>query len=122
MKKITKKELARLEKKRKNKLWKEVRLKVIARDEQCIICGSKNKLNVHHILEKEFLSFRYLQFDERNLITVCPKCHKFSEFSMHKNPLFALTIFKAIYPNNYDFLLGEAVKLWNTRQKIVEKE
>lgn len=112
MKKITKKEQRRLQKKLENKLWKDVRLRVISRDgDKCLLCPATNKLNVHHILEKEFLIFRYLKFDERNLITVCSKCHKFGEFSIHRNPLFALEVIKDIYPDNYNFLLGEVWRL-----------
>jgi hypothetical protein len=111
MKKITKKEEKRLEKKRKNKLWKETREKVLERDKCCVLCGSTYKLNVHHILEKEFIIFRHLQFDERNLITACPKCHKFGQFSFHKCPLYALEVFKQLYPENYEFLVGELKKI-----------
>jgi 5-methylcytosine-specific restriction endonuclease McrA len=111
MKKITKKEEKRLEKKRKNKLWKEVRQKVLERDNhECLICQSNFKLNVHHILEKEFIMFRDLQFDERNLITVCPKCHKYGQFSFHKTPIYALEVFKKKYPANYKFLLNQINK------------
>lgn len=113
MKKITKKEQLRLQRKLENKLWKEVRLKVIGRDGGCLLCKSQFKLNVHHILEKEFKIFRYLKFDERNLITLCPKCHKFGEFSVHRNPLYVLEIIKSIYPENYNFLLGEVNRIYN---------
>lgn len=112
MKKITKKEQKRLQKKFDNKLWKEVRLRVIKRDgDKCFFCPATKKLNVHHILEKEFLIFRYLKFDERNLITACPKCHKYGEFSLHRNPLYCLELIRLIYPNNYLFLLKEAFRL-----------
>ena len=108
MKKITKKELKRLEKKEDKRRWKEVRIKVLERDNyQCLLCDSSYKLNVHHLIEKEFLMFRYLKFDVRNLITVCPRCHKFGEFSIHKNPLYALSIVQKMYPDNYKFLLAE---------------
>jgi ribosomal protein S27AE len=119
MKKQTKKELDKIEKKRLNKLWKETRLKILKRDNNmCVICGATKKLNVHHILEKEFLVYRYLQFDERNLITACPKCHKYSWFSFHKCPLLALNVLKTIYPKNYSFLLNEVLKLYARRKKI----
>jgi 5-methylcytosine-specific restriction endonuclease McrA len=130
MKKQTKKQLDKIEKKRLNKLWKETRLKVLDRDKNmCVICGATNgnvyinkrrnevktKLDVHHILEKEFLVYKYLQFDERNLITVCSRCHKYSWFSFHKCPLLALNVLKTIYPKNYSFLLNEVLKLYAKR-------
>jgi len=116
-KKITKKEQNKIDKKLKNKLWKEVRQRVIDRDGGCILCGkglyskTKKGLNVHHLLEKEFKIFRHLQFDERNLITVCSRCHKFGEFSIHKNPIYALEVVKTKYINNYKFLLNEVNRL-----------
>jgi len=111
-KKITKKELKRLQKKEDNRKWKETRQIVLNRDNhKCLLCGNSCKLNVHHILEKEFILFRHLKFDERNLITVCPKCHKYGQFSIHKNPLYALEVVKSLYPLNYAFLLEETKRL-----------
>jgi hypothetical protein len=98
-KKITKKELERLEKKKNNKLWKEVRQECISRDGGCIICGSKkgdtyvNKkgkkikvtLSAHHLIPREI---KELKYDLDNLVTLCPTHHKYSlEISAHRNPL-----------------------------------
>ena len=97
--KITKKELAKQEKKRLNKLWKEVRQLCIDRDSGCIICGAKkgdtyiNKkgktvkicLHAHHLIPREIPELKY---DLDNLVTLCPTHHKFSvEMSPHRNPL-----------------------------------
>jgi 5-methylcytosine-specific restriction endonuclease McrA len=126
MKKQTKKQLDKIEKKKLNNLWKETREKVLERDNyQCILCGAKKgdtyinkkgkeikvKLDVHHLLEKEFILFRYLKFDIRNLVTVCAKCHKYSEFSIHKNPIYSLEVVKKKYINNYKYLLSEVNRL-----------
>jgi hypothetical protein len=84
-KKITKKELERLEKKKNNKLWKEVRQECISRDGGCIICGSKIRMSAHHLIPREI---KELKYDPINLVTLCPKHHKFSlEISAHRNPL-----------------------------------
>jgi hypothetical protein len=84
-KKITKKELERLEKKKNNKLWKEVRSQCISRDGGCIICGSKIRMSAHHLIPREI---KELKYDVDNLVTLCPKHHKFSlEISAHRNPL-----------------------------------
>jgi hypothetical protein len=106
--KITKKELKRKEKRLLAKQWQQVRQLVLERDgHKCVLCGSVERLNVHHILPKEFLAYRYLQFDIRNLITCCPKCHKYGNKSFHKCPLYALNVFKTMYPENYDFLMSQ---------------
>jgi hypothetical protein len=84
-KKITKKELKKLEKKKNNKLWREVREECISRDGRCIICGSKIRMSAHHLIPREI---KELKYDLDNLVTLCPKHHKFSlEISAHRNPL-----------------------------------
>jgi hypothetical protein len=124
-KKITKKELKRLQRKEDNRRWKEVRQRIIERDKCCILCGLKPgdtyinkkgkvikaKLDAHHLLEKEFLIFRYLKYDERNLVLLCSTCHKYGEFSIHRNPIYSLEVVKAKYINNYKFLLDEVNRL-----------
>lgn len=40
----------------------------------CRICGSKEKLNAHHI--KPYAIFPKLRFDIKNGITLCEDCHK----------------------------------------------
>lgn len=130
VKKQTKKEREKEFKKNERRLWKEARQEVLDRDKVCLLCGSKKgdtylnkkgkvvkvKLDVHHLLEKEFIIFRYLKFDERNLVTLCPKCHKFGEFSIHRNPLYALDVIKKKLPENYEFLLKEVKTLWQRKK------
>lgn len=99
IKKITKKQLEKEEKKRLNKLWKEVRQQCIDRDGGCVICGAKkgdtyiNKKGkivtvyptAHHLIPREIEEMFY---DIDNLITLCPTHHKYSlEISPHRNPL-----------------------------------
>jgi len=124
--KLTKKQIDKIRRIQERKAWKIVRQKVLERDNhQCILCGSKKgdiytnkkgkvikvKLDVHHLLEKEFILFRYLMYDQRNLITLCSKCHKYSEFSIHRNPLYSLEVVKRKYINNYKYLLTEVNRL-----------
>lgn len=53
--------------------WKQVRLKIIARDRCCVDCGSKLYLEVHHLTyihkgnELEHLE---------DLVLLCAKCHE----------------------------------------------
>lgn len=124
--KITKQQQKKIDKKLKSINWKTTRDKVLFRDDyKCILCGAKRgdtyinkkgkeikvKLDVHHLLEKEFILFRYLMFDERNLVTLCSRCHKYTEFSIHRNPIYALEVVKTKYINNYKFLLSELNRL-----------
>lgn len=127
-----KKEINRLEKKRLNKLWKQVRQDVLERDKECISCGIKDKqkyldkkgniktahLNACHILPKEVKIFQYLQYDQRNLFMGCSTCHKFGVFSFHKNPLFFIPLIKKKLPKQYSFLIKELKRLYREYGKI----
>jgi 5-methylcytosine-specific restriction endonuclease McrA len=57
-------------------VYKRARSNVLKRDEhrcQMPSCGSKKRLNVHHI--QPWSKASSLRFDENNLITLCRKCH-----------------------------------------------
>lgn len=62
-------------KKRTSAKYKEWRLKVFSRDGFiCQQCGSKKKLEAHHI--KEVCNYPALIYDINNGITLCRDCHK----------------------------------------------
>lgn len=51
----------------------------------CVICGSKERINAHHIIVRENLE---LKFDINNGLSLCPKHHFFCrKISAHNNPL-----------------------------------
>ena len=53
------------------KAWRQA---VYERDHyRCVICGSKEKLNAHHI--KSWKEYPELRYDVNNGITYCEKCH-----------------------------------------------
>lgn len=54
--------------------------------DRCAICGKTLNLDVHHILDWTF--WPEFQYDDRNLITLCKKHHKFGRFSAHKHPVW----------------------------------
>lgn len=52
--------------------WREIRQKILTRDSnQCVVCGEKEFLQVHHIHPKYFGG----SHEPSNLITLCNKCH-----------------------------------------------
>jgi 5-methylcytosine-specific restriction protein A len=55
--------------------WPEVERKFLSEHPVCEVCGTKNKLNVHH--KKPFHLFPELELDPTNLITLCmeKECH-----------------------------------------------
>ena len=122
IKKLTQKKMKSLGRSAKERIWQVVRHSILERDRYCcVLCGSKkgdiyvNKagkeqkviLEVHHLIERDLPNFKHLIFNPRNLITLCSKCHKWGEFSVHRNPVYALQVIKDIYPENYKFLLEE---------------
>ena len=59
---------------RKSKEYQEWRLEVYKRDNfECVVCGSKEKINAHHILG--FKEYPEERFNVKNGVTLCEKCH-----------------------------------------------
>lgn len=87
-KKLTKaqieKQKKRQEKKEQTAKDKEWRAFCVDRDNnECVICGSKERTNVHHIIPSQN---KKLRNDPQNGICLCPKHHRFSrEISAHQN-------------------------------------
>lgn len=60
--------------KRDSQEYKKWRLEVYKRDNyKCVKCGSKIKLNAHHI--KSWKNYPSLRYELDNGITLCEKCH-----------------------------------------------
>jgi len=56
--------------------WSKVRKAHIKKNPLCYVCGSKKKLQVHHI--KDFSTHPELELDPENLVTLCVgsmRCH-----------------------------------------------
>ena len=87
----------------KNKLWNAVRQIVLKRDGNCcVFCGSKEKPNVHHIIDRRYKPYRY---DPNNLISLCSKCHKFDAFcSVHCNPAKFLMFLKDFREEQWNWI------------------
>lgn len=74
-------------KKALERLWIATRLKALERDDnKCVICGSTNRTNVHHILEKKH--YTEYKYDIDNLICLCPLHHAYGKLSAHKNGIW----------------------------------
>ena len=58
-----------------SKEWSDVRELVIKRDGCCVVCGSKDNLQVHHRRVIKPLELCFFEMD--NLSTVCASCHEF---------------------------------------------
>ena len=84
MKKLTKKQIKRAEKRAINKQFKEWSHTVKVRDGfKCVVCESNQYLNSHHLISRKN---KELRFDIDNGLTLCAKHHLFDmEISAHKN-------------------------------------
>lgn len=67
-----------------SKEWKTLRDRHLKKEPVCVICGSDDRLTVHHILYRR--GFSEHQADPRNLATLCKRCH----YLTHKNCLALL--------------------------------
>lgn len=125
VKKITKKQLLKKEKRKtKSRLKKELslaKLYVKARDNYtCQICKRdlKNKVvsqHVHHILPDIYL-FKHIRADTRNLILLCPRCHRFGPLSAHQNSIFFGHWLKTNKETQYVFVLEELKRCVRTQK------
>lgn len=73
-----------------NSRWKNKAFKIIKRDGfRCTVCGSKNRLQVHHTFYYADYRDPWL-YPNESLLTVCKKCHRafheFNESEIRPNP------------------------------------
>ena len=84
MKKLTKKQIKKIQKREDNALWKKLKQQALERDEGCIICKRTDLIHTHHLIPREIKDFK---FDIDNLVSLCPLHHKFDlKISPHRNP------------------------------------
>jgi hypothetical protein len=62
--------------------WKKIRIKIIKRDgKKCVVCGSKYRLHVHHIISVATGENIDKLNEGSNLVTLCIRCHMKHEFT-----------------------------------------
>lgn len=79
-------------------IYAEVRRRVLKRDGgkcQMPSCGSRKRLNVHHI--QPWSKASSLRFDENNLIVLCRKCHDSIKDIEH---IYATLFMSIVHENN----------------------
>ena len=97
-KKISKRTLAKREAKKFLKEWREAALQraSFAGVPVCERCGSREHLNVHHIINKRYKPLRY---NKLNSLVLCAKCHKFDiKMAAHSNPIMVVDLLMKIRP------------------------
>ncbi len=87
------------EKTRWQKFSKEFRV-----NKSCAICGSKDYLNVHHIIARHVCKSKF-KYEEKNLIVLCANCHKFGFKSAHQNPVWFARWLDMFRPEKYKWVL-----------------
>lgn len=109
IKKITKKELERLERREQKKKLKQWSIDVRNRDgNKCSICSVIKYIHAHHIIPKESKKFRCFKFDLDNGIALCAKHHKFCrEISAHNNSFTFMIWFIKNRKSQYELLINK---------------
>jgi hypothetical protein len=91
---------SRLWRNKADKVWKE--LIFIICGGKCIVCGSTEFIQAHHLIPREVLLFRH---HTKNGICLCPSHHKYSFLlSPHKNPVRFLLWLKHNDPSRWEWL------------------
>jgi 5-methylcytosine-specific restriction endonuclease McrA len=112
MVKVTKKVL-RVREKRKLKreakeLWIKLRQEVISEQgNRCYLCGKKiskkkNKIDVHHIIDRRN---KKLMYNKLNLVGLCKRCHRLSPLAVHQTAIYFSEILRTKEPERYSYLL-----------------
>ncbi len=76
-----------------------------ARDGRCIVCGSVDFLQAHHLLPK--YHYKHLQYELMNGVTVCPRCHQFGKDSFHQNGIASTLWLQANRQAQYNWVLQQ---------------
>lgn len=96
---MNKRKAQRIERRKKDKEWAK---QIKERDKGCVICGSKVRLNAHHIIPREIKEFRY---DLMNGLALCPRHHKYNfQISAHRSSFSFLEWFINNRPEQYLYL------------------
>ena len=83
-----------------DKLWRE--LLIIEFNYQCALCGSKEYVQIHHLVPRQLSHYRQ---NLNNGVAVCSAHHKYSFImSAHKNPVAFILIFRKLYPDKWKWL------------------
>lgn len=92
--------------KRRKELFKIWSNHVRIRDGKCLLCGSVERLQAHHLFSKQF--YKGIRYDIINGITVCASCHRFKgateKGSFHHSPIPNVK-FKEAYPDRWEYLM-----------------
>ena len=104
-KKKTKAQLAKEAKRARMKAWKELSAQIRAEVGKCEVCGSTERLNIHHCLGRK--THPAFMFDRANLICLCARHH----FLLHHGHEWEFaTWLKANKPGQWAWICDQARK------------
>lgn len=103
----------------KNKLEELWKMYCLLRDNNtCQYCGSKEDLQVHHIISRKNSNTKY---DVDNGITLCKRCHAKISLNNNERMLFMLWYFKKFGIEKYEQLQEKARQIKNWRISELEE-
>ena len=71
------------------------------------ITGKPQKIEAHHVMSRSNKNSP-LQYDLRNLVSLCTTCHKVGKFSAHKHSLWFAQEFWKIRPKDAQWILDHS--------------
>lgn len=94
----------------------------------CVRCGRAEpevQTQGSHIFPEK--RYRHIAADPRNILCLCPSCHKFAANSWHESPLEAAEWFFAAFPGRYEELKSTAhtmveqtLPFWESKQDALK--
>jgi len=81
-----------------DRAWKDI----IHMGGRCMMCGSTEYLQAHHIFPREIKIYRH---DPHNGVLLCSRCHKYNvELSAHRNAPSFFINFQMLYPERWKWV------------------
>lgn len=67
---------------------------VLSEQRECVVCGSKKNLNIHHLVHCQ--SFEKKYSDKNNLVVMCRDCHREYHNNFSKSTPYTLFMYARI--------------------------
>ena len=70
---------------------------------KCAVCSCVDRVQAHHILDKKYYKEHSLSVEVG--ITLCVRCHKWSKYAAHTNPIWFVSWLSKNRPEQYQWCM-----------------
>lgn len=95
-----------------NRLWSEI-IK-LSYGGRCVLCGSQQHLNAHHLISRQVLATRYHPLCG---VLLCAGCHSFRLASAHKSPWILYDWLRTNRPAQYQWFVANQPLIFEPNPK-----